>query len=55
MGRIEYLDAIKGFAIILVVFGHALAWNFTDLNTIMHPVVFEDIRFGLVWNFTTVQ
>lgn len=50
MGRIEYLDAIKGFAIILVVFGHVLAWNFTDLNTIMHPVVFEDIRFGLVWN-----
>ena len=50
MGRIEYLDAIKGFAIILVVFGHVLAWNYTDLNTIIHPVVFEDIRIGLVWN-----
>lgn len=28
--RIEYLDAVKGFAIFLVVFGHAIGWNVTD-------------------------
>lgn len=50
MGRIEYLDAIKGFAIILVVIDHVLAWNFHELNVIMHPLCVEDIRYGLLWN-----
>ena len=50
MERIGYLDAIKGFAIILVVIGHVLAWNFHDLNVMMHPLCVEDIKFGLLWN-----
>ena len=30
--RIEYIDAIKGFAILLVVMGHVLPWSFRDLD-----------------------
>ena len=29
-GRILYMDALKGFAILLVVMGHTIAWNFSD-------------------------
>lgn len=32
--RIEYIDAIKGFAIFLMVMGHVIAWNFEDYNQI---------------------
>lgn len=28
--RLEYLDAIKGLAIFLMVMGHAIAWNYAD-------------------------
>lgn len=34
MKRIEYLDAIKGFAIILMVMGHVIAWNYADYREI---------------------
>ena len=30
MQRILYIDTIKGFAILLVVMGHALAWSFPE-------------------------
>lgn len=50
MGRIEYLDAIKGFAIILVVIGHVIAWNVNDLEIIVHPMSLYDIRIGQIWN-----
>lgn len=50
--RIQYIDAIKGFAILLVVMGHVLAWNFPhdvsiqfedsqSVNVIMGGVVFQ--------------
>lgn len=32
--RIEYFDATKGFAIFLMVFAHAIAWNFQDYKSI---------------------
>ena len=32
--RIEYLDAVKGFAIVLMVMGHAIAWNYADYNAV---------------------
>lgn len=34
MKRIEYIDAIKGFAIILMVMGHVIAWNYTDYTAV---------------------
>ena len=35
MKRIEYLDAMKGFAIILMIMGHAIAWNYGDFKEIV--------------------
>lgn len=32
--RIEYLDAVKGFAIFLMVMGHAIAWNYAQSDEI---------------------
>lgn len=32
--RIEYLDAIRGLAILLVVVGHAIAWNYSDWHEV---------------------
>lgn len=32
--RIEYLDSIRGFAILLVVIGHAIAWNYSDWHEV---------------------
>lgn len=32
--RIENLDAIRGFAILLVVMGHAIAWNYSDWHEV---------------------
>lgn len=32
--RIEYIDAIKGFAILLMVMGHVIAWNYADYNNV---------------------
>lgn len=31
----DYIDSLKGLAIILVVVGHCIAWNFSDYNTII--------------------
>ena len=33
--RILYFDALKGFAILLVVMGHVIAWNFSDRSTLV--------------------
>ena len=35
MGRdhFDYIDSLKGIAIILVVVGHCIAWNYSDFNT----------------------
>ena len=51
--RIEYLDAIKGFAIFLMVFAHIIAWSFDDWRTVMYPVVNTPsiINAGLIWHF----
>lgn len=50
--RIEYLDAIKGFAIFLMVMGHAIAWNYADYNEIciFKPEQPTNIKMGgVVW------
>lgn len=50
--RIEYLDAIKGFAIILMVIGHAIAWNYYDYTAIcaFKPEQSINIKIGgVVW------
>ena len=50
--RIEYLDAIKGFAIFLMVMAHAIAWNYSDYNIICiyNPGQPINIKMGgIVW------
>jgi len=32
--RLEYIDAIRGLAILLMVMGHAIAWSYEDWNVI---------------------
>lgn len=34
--RLDYYDAVKGFAIFLVVFAHAIAWQFQDYNEVLN-------------------
>lgn len=50
--RIEYLDAIKGFAIILMVMGHVIAWNYSDYNEVCvyNPSQPINVKMGgVVW------
>ena len=56
--RIEYLDAVKGFAIFLVVLGHAIQWNtpnwdynlaFTPTTPAMH--LYRGIIWQLIYSF----
>ena len=50
--RIEYIDAIKGFAIFLMVMGHAIAWNYADYTKvcIYSPNQLSNIKIGgMIW------
>lgn len=50
--RIEYIDALKGFAIILVVMGHAIGWTFNDYVSICVYDVSQPVNIkvgGLLW------
>lgn len=45
--RIEYMDALRGLAIFLMVMGHVLAWTFTD-----YKQAFEsNLYCGFLWKF----
>ena len=46
--RIEYIDAIKGLAIFLMVMGHAIAWNYDDYNAVcnFHPEQTINVKKG---------
>ena len=52
--RIAYLDALKGFGILLMVMAHTIAWNFDDWTIIMHiekNTPLEYLHAGFLWNF----
>lgn len=51
--RLQYLDEIKGFAIILMVLAHAIAWSFEDWRPVMNPTVSTPnlVYAGLIWKF----
>lgn len=51
--RIEYFDQAKGFAIFLMVFAHAIAWNYGDWQSVCvyhNGQEYPEIIGGLLWN-----
>lgn len=52
MQRIEYLDVLKGIAIILVVAGHAIGFLFPDFNDVFTGVKYGNAgkNAGILWN-----
>lgn len=51
--RILYIDALKGFAIFLMVFAHTIAWNLEDWHVIQEisestPKNLKNV--GILWN-----
>lgn len=52
MKHIEYIDSIKGFAIFLMVMGHAIAWNYVDWNEVCVYDIEQPLNVkigGLIW------
>ena len=52
--RLLYLDSIKGFAIFLMVLGHAIAWSFTDYSSVLtidSSHTQQELNAGYVWQF----
>lgn len=51
--RIDYLDRIKGFAIFLVVMGHAIAWQFNDFYVAYEDPIYDNqfILWRLIYSF----
>lgn len=47
--RIKYIDTIKGFAILLVVMGHAIAWQFDNFLSLLGNA--NDYRIYFWWLF----
>ena len=50
--RIDYIDAIRGFAIILVVMGHAIAWSYTDWHEVCLFSPIQPVNYmvgGVIW------
>lgn len=50
--RIVYIDALKGFAIFLMVFAHVIAWNFPDYTQVCIFKEGQDIHIwqaGFLW------
>ena len=49
--RLDYIDAVKGFAIVLVVMGHALARIFSDWRVIHGSSPSPSLLFLLIYSF----
>ncbi len=52
--RIDYIDSMKGIAIVLMVMGHVIAWNYADYSNIVIISSNQSSAIkagGLVWQF----
>lgn len=50
--RIDYIDAVKGFAILLMVMAHTIAWNFADWKFLTYDVTqlsTGELQAGFIW------
>lgn len=50
--RIEYVDAVKGFAILLMVMAHTIGWNFSDWTFLTYDVTEVtkgELNAGIIW------
>ncbi len=49
--RIEWIDEVKGFAILLMVMGHAIAWSFEDYNVLQFSPAasLAHLKAGALW------
>lgn len=50
-GRLTYVDAVKGGAILLVVMGHVLAWMFDDFHEITRNAPSPSYLFKFIYSF----
>lgn len=50
--RVAYIDAIKGYAILLMVIAHAVAWNIGDWALVMNPSEYNYTyaASGILWH-----
>jgi len=50
--RIEYIDAVKGFAILLMVMAHTIGWNFSDWTFLTRDITelsVGELNAGVIW------
>ena len=49
--RLEFIDAIKGFAITLMVMGHVIAWMFVDWSVLIPTSSSPALLWNLIYSF----
>ena len=49
--RLEYIDSLKGFAILLVVMGHVVAWCFESFDTAMQMSPTPILLWKIIYSF----
>ena len=49
--RFEYIDTIKGFAILLVVMGHVIAWSFESFDAVISMSPTPILLWHIIYSF----
>ena len=49
--RLEYIDSIKGFAILLVVMGHVIPWSFESFDTVVSMSPTPILLWQIIYSF----